>query len=62
MSGGKPGVAETLRALPTDASDISDMCMHCSSLPIAYKSDHHYPFVSGQKLDTEEASKQKKLK
>ena len=32
LSGGKPSVAQTLRALPTHASDI---CMQCSSLPTA---------------------------
>ena len=32
VSGGKPNVAQTLRALPTHASDI---CLQCSSLPTA---------------------------
>ena len=32
VSGGKPSVAQTLRALPTHASDI---CLQCSSLPAA---------------------------
>ena len=32
VSGGKPSAAETLRALPTLASDI---CLQCSSLPTA---------------------------
>ena len=32
VSGGKPSVAKTLRALPTHASDI---CLQCSSLPTA---------------------------
>ena len=32
LSGGKPSVAETLRALPTHATDI---CLQCFSLPTA---------------------------
>ena len=32
VSGGKPSVAETLHALPTQTSDI---CLQCSSLPTA---------------------------
>ena len=33
VSGGKPSVAETLRALPTHARDI---CLQCPSLPTAW--------------------------
>ena len=33
VSRGKPSVAETLGALPTHASDI---CLQCSSIPIAW--------------------------
>ena len=62
VSGGKPSVAETL------GTHASVICLQCSSLPTArlnkgaLKSVHHHPLVSGQKLDTEETSKQKKLK
>ena len=62
MTGGKPGVAETLKT-PT-----SVICLQSSSLPTAQlnkghlKNVHHCPLVSEQKLDTEETRKQKKLK
>ena len=65
MSGGKPRVAQTVRALPTHASDI---CLQCSSLPTAQLkkwaqiSDLLHPLVSGWKLDTEETCKRKKPK
>ena len=61
---GKPSVVHPLQALPTHASDI---CLQCSSLPTARqqvslkKVTTTVPLVSGQKLDTKETSKQKKL-
>ena len=57
-------MAQTLRALPTHASDIS---LKCSSLPtaqlnqLAQISDHLHPLVSGQKLDTEEQTEEAKI-
>ena len=65
MSGGKPSVAETLGALPTDSSDMFAVFLppHSTSEQVSLKkSDHHRPLVSGWKLDTEETSKQKPLK
>ena len=50
VSGGKPSVAQTLRVLPTHASDT---CLHCSSLPTARLnkraqiSDHRRPLCQG---------------
>ena len=54
-------MAETLGA------HASVICLQCSSFTcmteqVCLKSVHHRPFVSGQKLDTEETSKQKKSK
>ena len=64
MSGGRPSVAEALRA------HTSGICLQCPSLPphsateqVSQKKkvSSTVPFVLGQKPDTEETSKQKKL-
>ena len=71
MSGGRPSVAEALRA------HVSVICLQHPSLPphsateqVSLKKKKKekkkkvsstIPFVSGQKPDTEETSKQKKL-
>ena len=59
MSWGKPSAIHTPRALPTHASDT---CLQCSSLStieqVSLNNEHLCPFVSGQKLDTEETYEQ----
>ena len=65
MSGGRPSVAEALRA------HASVICLQHPSLPPhsgteqvslkKKKMSSTVPFVLGQKADTEETSKQKKL-
>ena len=64
MSGGRPSVAEALQA------HASVICLQHPSLPphsateqvsLKKKVSSNVPFVSGQKPDTEETSKQKKL-
>ena len=65
MSGGRPSVAEALRA------HASVICLHHPSLTPHSATEQMsqkkkkvsttVPFVSGQKPDTEETSKQKKL-
>ena len=63
VSRGKPSVIESLWA------HASGICLWCSSLPKARLNKQAWkkvtttaPHVSGRKLDTEETSKQKKLK
>ena len=60
MNGVRPSVAETLQA------HASVICLQHPSLPTSEpkkkkKVSTTVPFVSGQKPDTEETSKQKKL-
>ena len=65
LSGGKPSVAKALRA------HASVICLQRPSLPPLSETEQvslkkkkvssTVPFVSGQKPDTEETSKQKKL-
>ena len=64
VSGGRPSVAEALRA------HASVICLQHPSLPphsaieqvsLKKKVSSTVPFVSGRKPDTEETSKQKKL-